>query len=351
VAVTIKDIAKIVGVSPGTVDRAIHNRGRIKPEIAERILKAAEDLHYKPNKFAKSLSNKRKQFKIVFIQHVINNPFIEMLRAGIQKAADEFFPAGISLSIKPCENFNAKAQLELLHEAVEVDNADGIILIPINNPEIVAYVNRLSNCGFPVILLTSFIKAEYSAFVGCNYRYSGHIASGLISIITGGHGNLLVFEPNQIIKDSQIRLASMTELLHTQCPSLKIIDVIELPSDDIEAYLRCKEVFAKKMPVSCVIYASGANSGGLKAVLEEQEKFQFKVITYDLSDIVKKGLLENRIAFSIFQNPQAQGYLSMQLISDYLLLGKKPPCKLNYINASILIKESLEDIENQFLRC
>lgn len=36
-SVTIKDIAKIVGVSPGTVVRAIHNRGRIKPEIAERI--------------------------------------------------------------------------------------------------------------------------------------------------------------------------------------------------------------------------------------------------------------------------------------------------------------------------
>ncbi len=350
-AVTIKDIAKIVGVSPGTVDRAIHNRGRIKREIAERILKAADDLHYKPNKFAKSLSNKRKQFKIVFIQHVINNPFIEMLCTGIQKATDEFFPAGISLIIKPCKDFDSKAQLALLHEAVEVDNADGIILLPINDPNIAAYVTQLSNDGFPVILLTSFIDAEYSAFVGCNYRYSGHIASGLISIVTGGSGNILVFEPNQIMKGNQIRLSSMIELLHAQSPALNIADVIELPSDDIEAYLRCKEVFAEQMSISCVIYASGASSGGLKAVLEEQEKFQFKVITYDLSDIVKKGLLENSIVFSIFQNPQAQGYLSMQLISEYLLLGKKPSRKLNYINASILIKESLEDIENQFLRC
>lgn len=348
--VTIKDIAKIVGVSAGTVDRAIHNRGRINPEIAARILKAADDLDYKPNKFAKSLSNKRKQFKIVFIQHVINNPFIEMLRTGIQKAADEFFPAGISLAVKPCKDFDAKAQLALLREAVEIDNADGIILIPINDPDIGFYVNRLSEKGFPVILLTSFIDAEYSAFVGCNYRYSGHIASGLISIVTEGNGNLLVFEPNQIMKGNQIRLSSMTEFLQIQSPALRITDVIELPSDDIRAYLRCKEVFSEQKSISCVIYASGASSGGLKAVLEEQEKFQFKVITYDLSDIVKKGLLENRIAFSIFQNPQAQGYLSMQLISDCLLLGKKPPRKLNYINTSILIKESLEDIENQFPR-
>ena len=347
-AVTIKDIAKIVGVSAGTVDRALNNRGRIKPEVAQKILRVADELKYKPNRFAKSLSNKRKQFKVIFIQHVINNPFIQMIRAGIQKAADEFFPAGVSLSVKVCKDFNAKEQLRLLQEAVEVNNADGIIIIPINDPAITDYISQLHHKDFPVILLTSFIESpDYFAFVGCNYQYSGRIASGLINIITGGKGTLLVFVPNQIMKGNQIRLASMKECLKAYSPTVKIVDVIELPPDDMQAYARCKEVFLHQNRIDCVLYSSGASSEGLRAVLEEQEKLQFKLMTHDLSDIVREGLLTNRIIFSIFQNPQAQGYSSMTLITEYLLLGKKPIQKLNYINTSILIKESLADIEEQ----
>lgn len=39
---TIKEIAEKAGVSRGTVDRALNNRGRVNPEVAERILRLQE---------------------------------------------------------------------------------------------------------------------------------------------------------------------------------------------------------------------------------------------------------------------------------------------------------------------
>ena len=42
--VTIRQIAEAAGVSRGTVDRALNNRGRIRPEVAERIQKIAEEM-------------------------------------------------------------------------------------------------------------------------------------------------------------------------------------------------------------------------------------------------------------------------------------------------------------------
>ena len=47
--VTLKQIAELAEVSIGTVDRALNNRGRINTETKDKILKIADELHYKPN--------------------------------------------------------------------------------------------------------------------------------------------------------------------------------------------------------------------------------------------------------------------------------------------------------------
>ena len=43
-AVTAQQIADLAGVSRGTVDRALHNRGRVNPEVKEKIQKIAREL-------------------------------------------------------------------------------------------------------------------------------------------------------------------------------------------------------------------------------------------------------------------------------------------------------------------
>ena len=45
---TIKEIAALAGVSRGTVDRVLNDRGAVNPETAEKIRKIAKELDYKP---------------------------------------------------------------------------------------------------------------------------------------------------------------------------------------------------------------------------------------------------------------------------------------------------------------
>ena len=45
-AVTMQQIADLAGVSRGTVDRALNDRGRIRPEVAEKIKMIAKELGY-----------------------------------------------------------------------------------------------------------------------------------------------------------------------------------------------------------------------------------------------------------------------------------------------------------------
>lgn len=57
--IRIVDIAKMAGVSVGTVDRVIHNRGRVSEENRKKVQAILEMVHYQPNLMARSLASKK----------------------------------------------------------------------------------------------------------------------------------------------------------------------------------------------------------------------------------------------------------------------------------------------------
>ena len=57
--ISIKDIAERAGCSIGTVDRVIHNRGKVSEPVKDRILQIMKELDYKPNVNARVLASKR----------------------------------------------------------------------------------------------------------------------------------------------------------------------------------------------------------------------------------------------------------------------------------------------------
>jgi LacI family transcriptional regulator len=84
--VTIKDIAREAGVSPQTVSRAINNKGEIRLQTQERILRIAERLGYRPNSIARSLATRRTQ-NVGLVVSDVSNPFFAGVARGIQDAA------------------------------------------------------------------------------------------------------------------------------------------------------------------------------------------------------------------------------------------------------------------------
>ena len=86
----IKDIAIRAGVSIGTVDRVLHERGEVAERTRERILKIIKDLEYSPNYIARALKTKRK-FHLVSLlpEPGDDNAFWIKHSLGFQKAMNE----------------------------------------------------------------------------------------------------------------------------------------------------------------------------------------------------------------------------------------------------------------------
>ena len=86
--VTIKDIAKIAGVSRGTVDRVINNRGNVSKKVEESILTIAQELGYEKNIMASRLAS-AKVFEIAIVCPNPNSDiFWELPKKGIESASN-----------------------------------------------------------------------------------------------------------------------------------------------------------------------------------------------------------------------------------------------------------------------
>src|ERR687894_1491885 len=122
-AVTLRDVARVAGVHPATVSRALNEETRalVNEETARRVLKAAEELGYQPNPIARGLKTNRSYTIGVLIPDLTNPLFPPILR-GIE---DRLETAGYTPLIANTDNDPERELLD--SQAMRARQVDGII--------------------------------------------------------------------------------------------------------------------------------------------------------------------------------------------------------------------------------
>jgi len=86
-AVTIKDIAKELGLSTSTVSRALRDSYEISPETKKIVLEYAKEINYRPNPIALSLKEKRSRSIGIVVSEIANSFFSQAIN-GIESVAN-----------------------------------------------------------------------------------------------------------------------------------------------------------------------------------------------------------------------------------------------------------------------
>jgi LacI family transcriptional regulator len=151
-SVTIRDVARVANVHPGTVSRALNveTRGLVNPETAERVLKAADQLGYRPNRIARGLKTSRSHTIGVLIPDITNPLFPPILR-GIEDRLDE---AGYTSLIVNTDNDAERERVYL--EAMRGRQVDGFISATARlDRELVV---ELAAAGTPLVLVNRSLE-------------------------------------------------------------------------------------------------------------------------------------------------------------------------------------------------
>ena len=86
--VTLMDIVRRTGLSKGTVDRVLHNRGEVSRKSYDKVMRAAEELGYKPNVYASLLASPRRIVIAVLLPYQAPDSFWALSASGIDRARE-----------------------------------------------------------------------------------------------------------------------------------------------------------------------------------------------------------------------------------------------------------------------
>lgn len=340
-AATIKKIAELAGVSIGTVDRVINNRGRVSPAVEARVRSIIQEIGYTPNLMAKSLSLKRRSPKIGVIFHLERSGFLDEVEAGLRQAEAEVSDFGVEVIVRASRNFDAADQMRIIQEMLG-QGVNAIAITPINDARIAEQIDRLIRQGYPIFCFINDIVTQLPhAFVGPDAHQTGRIAAGLFSMLSCGREERLgVVTPSLKMLGHAQKLEGLRDaILQRQAP-IRLLDVCELPGgNDVDIYKTVSAYLDANPALTALWYATSICDGGITALQEHGLLEKTTIVTLDLQPFIAQGLERFYIRATISQNPRQQGYQVIKTIFNALLQERYDPRSVD-VPCEILIREN-----------
>ena len=333
----------LAGVSRGTVDRVLNNRGLVRPEKERKVMEIAKALNYTPNIAGKTLAVRKKALKFGYIlmSSTSSNPFFLDVVNGITGRAAELQDYGVSVEIRYAALDDPPLQVRLIDELIE-EGISGLAIMPINHPSISDRICNLTETGFPVVTVNTDIpECGRIAYVGSDYFRSGQTAAGLMHLICGGQANVGVVIGSPLVLCHSERLSGFKQRIEEEYHGLKIVGTQVNNDDDIESYIVTKRLLKINPDINALFLAAAGVVGACRAVAELGLKGTLKIISYDATAMTVELIKSGDIAVSITQEPLIQGSKPLDILLGYTGMDIKPEKDHYHTALGIVIKENL----------
>ncbi|MBZ4647362.1 MAG: LacI family transcriptional regulator [Clostridia bacterium] len=278
-AVTIKDVAKMAGVSTSTVSRVLNNSPLISPETVIRVKKAMQELNYFPNSMARSFAN-QSTYTIALIVDIDNskafaNPFFYQVQYGIEKVLCK---RGYYLMIA-----NEKTMIDreaALSKFVFEKRVDGIILPASLLKK--SFVKKMEEQKFPFVVLGEPNFHFDVNWVDIDNQMAGKVAAN--HLIDNGYRKIAFIAGSFEDKFNRHRLDGYKKALEEHNMELNEELISEGGCTKEDGYRLMKNLIETKDFLDAVIFTNNiAAFGALTAIKEKGYKIpeEFGLVSFD----------------------------------------------------------------------
>ena len=340
---TIIEIAKMAGVSIGTVDRVLHNRGYVKAETRTKVEKAMEQLNYEPNRVAQGLAVMKKKLRFLYMTpRTLHNPFFIPVKQSAEKKIQQLKAYGVETDMYDYPEKSLDEDKLLKKLSHEIGKYDGACILGKDSSINKLIADEAKKRPFPIVFYNSKIEGIDSiAYVGCDYVASGRLAAGLAAM-TGGVDSKVCFfsEFGSIRESADERIHGFLNEADIRYPDMKILGKWDITSDKAQNKRAVRQML-KKAPETNVVYVINPMDYSIcRIIAAEDKENKIKIITNDLVPIQYDMFRDGIISATICQEPEKQGALPLEILFNYLAYGISPN-KVNYTELSIHIEQNI----------
>jgi LacI family transcriptional regulator, gluconate utilization system Gnt-I transcriptional repressor len=162
---TLRDVSEASGVSEMTVSRVLRNRGDVSEATRERVLEAARNLGYVPNKIAGALASQRVNLVAVIIPSLSNMVYPEVM-TGISNVLED---TGLQ-PVVGVTHYSPDREESVLYEMLSW-RPSGVILAGLEHTD--AARAMLENAGIPIVEVMDIDGQAVDSVVGISHRRAG----------------------------------------------------------------------------------------------------------------------------------------------------------------------------------
>lgn len=337
--VTINDVARAAGVSKGTVDRVLHNRGEVSAKSKEAVLKVIEELGFKPNLYASLLASQRSIRIQCIIPEYFTGEFWSLTDKGIQEAADLVSRYGVEVSPVKYDQYDLDSFRDVCSKVL-ADPPSGVLVAPMFGDETLKFVKELSDMNIPYIYIDSKLEDDgYFAYFGMPMYQSGYLCA---NILTDGRQVPEQIFVVRIARDKEglsdptlIRRTGFSDYMSKYYPETEIVNIFIDPKDRDAIDKSLDDVFCDYDGEKYIVMfnsrvhlvADYIRRRGLK---------DCRVVGFDVLDKNLVSLRDDHVQLLIAQHTDSQTVAAVNALVDYILLGKQVAKKDNYTQMDIL---------------
>lgn len=341
---TIKDIAQMAGVSAGTVDRVLHDRGDVSKSTKEKVQKVLKEINYQPNMFAIGLAAKKKYTIICLIPFCNEDDYWHSVSCGIERAASELRPFNVIINFIRYTHADHASYEKACLELKET-SADAVLIAPNFREETLTIAEHLKKQHIPFIFIDFNVEgANPLKYIGQNSYMSGYIAAKILMRDYKDGQEVVFFLANNKNNPAEIQMQRRMDGFMTYISDffsdVPIREIILNKTEDC-VDKESLDTFFENHPKAKlgIVFNSRVYLVG-NHLLNSKWKMD-ALVGYDLLqrnvDLLKSG----QVKYLIGQRPALQGYRGVKALCEHVIF-KRTVTAVKYMPIDVLMKENID---------
>ncbi|MDO9339305.1 MAG: LacI family DNA-binding transcriptional regulator [Bacteroidales bacterium] len=315
----IKEIAILAGVSIGTVDRILHNRGRVSAATQQKVKEIIKQINYKPNLLAKSLVNNKMRTVALLIPDHQQDEYWKQAYEGAENSIPKWEQQGF-LFEPYLYSLDSSSSFEASGREILKSEPDGVIMAPNFLKEGKALFDQCTAASIPVIMFDTVVPdTQPLCFIGTDSFRSGMVAAELLHMTASREGKFAILHFDEELKNSPHMMEKergFLEYLKKECPDRNYIRIV-LNNKHHYYHGQLQKMFEKDQISG--IFVSTSKTYRIGSYLKKEKINGIRLVGYDLTskniDLLKIGFID----FLINQNPKRQTEQSINTLCNYLI--------------------------------